>query len=190
MATFGALPAAAAWHHQGARDGFEVVFFERLDGVIRVTGETTAVEEGEPWWVGYEIELDRNWTTRRAIVRGRSSSGARETRLECDGAGAWRVDGTPAPQLDGCRDVDLESSSLTNAFPVHRLGLEPGVPTQAPAAYVRALDLRTERLEQTYVGLGNRRFDYTSPQFDFRCELIYDDAGLVLDYPAIATRAF
>src|SRR5215210_2289159 len=53
MATFEALPAAAAWHHQGARDGFEVVFFERLEGGIRVAGETTAVEEGEPWWVGY-----------------------------------------------------------------------------------------------------------------------------------------
>lgn len=37
-------------------------------------------------------------------------------------AGGWR----PGPRLDGCFDVDLESSSMTNTLPVHRLGLAPG----------------------------------------------------------------
>src|SRR5829696_4715236 len=138
METFEPLPPAAAWRHEGASDGFEVVFLAPHEGGIRIHGETTAVEDGEPWWVGYEIELDPAWATRRALVRGRSASGERETRLETDGAGTWQVDGAPAPQLDGCFDVDLESSSLTNAFPVHRLALAPGVPTEAPAAYVRA----------------------------------------------------
>jgi hypothetical protein len=58
---------------------------------------------------------------------------------------------------------------------------------------VRALDLAVERLEQRYVriddGPGLKRYDYTSPAFDFRCELVYDAAGLVLDYPGIASRA-
>ena len=112
--------------------------------------------------------------------------------LEADGRGAWRVDGRAAPQLDGCLDVDLESSSLTNAFPMNRLGLEPADAADAPAAYVRALDLAVERLEQRYVrvddGTGPQRYDYTAPVFDFRCELVYDAAGLVLDYPGIARR--
>ena len=49
-----------------------------------------------------------------------------------------------------------------------------------------------ERLEQRYVRMeddGTRqRYDYTSPAFDFRAELIYDGSGLVLAYPGIATR--
>jgi hypothetical protein len=89
--------------------------------------------------------------------------------------------------------VDLESSSLTNAFPVRRLGLPPGGRAEAPAAYVRALDLHVDRLEQRYVriddGTGLERYDYASPAFDFRCELVYDQAGLVIDYPGIAARA-
>ena len=113
--------------------------------------------------------------------------------LEADGRGGWLVDGVAAPHLDGCLDVDLESSSLTNAFPVNRLGLAPTESADAPAAYVRALDLVVERLEQRYVriddGSGGGRYDYTSPAFDFRCELAYDAAGLVLDYPGIASRA-
>lgn len=109
------------------------------------------------------------------------------------GAGSWQVNGGPAAHLDGCLDIDLESSVLTNAFPARRLGLAPGQRADAPAAYVRAEDLRVERLEQRYVrlekdGLGPR-FEYAAPAFDFACELAYDDAGVLLDYPGIAVRS-
>jgi hypothetical protein len=39
---------------------------------------------------------------------------------------------------------------MTNTLPVHRLDLPAGAQVAAPAAYVRALDLTVERLEQTY----------------------------------------
>ncbi len=178
----------AAWQHVEARDGFEVVF---IDG-LRYEGETAAVEDGDAWAVSYVIELAEDGTTRRAQVSGLIAGGRREVRLEADGAGRWQVNGDPAPHLDGCLDVDLESSSLTNAFPVQRFGLQIGEEADAPAAYVRALDLSVERLEQHYVRLHDyerrQRYDYRSPAFDFECELIYDQAGLVLDYPGIATR--
>jgi hypothetical protein len=154
---------------------------------------TAAVEDGEPFAVRYAIELDECWRTRSADIAGRSSSGTATVGIEGDGQGHWRIDGRPAAHLDGCLDVDLESSALTNAFPVHRLDLSPGVAADAPAAYVRALDLSVGRLEQHYAriddGTGRRRFRYESPAFGFRCDLVYDDAGLVVDYPGIAIRA-
>ena len=62
----------------------------------------------------------------------------------------------------------------------------------APAAYVRAVGLAVQRLEQTYVRTpdeGMRQcYDYSAPAFDFRCRLVYDETGLVLDYPGIAVR--
>jgi uncharacterized protein len=58
---------------------------------------------------------------------------------------------------------------------------------------VRALDLGVERLEQRYLrtddGGSRERYDYAAPGFEFRCELVYDEYGLVLDYPGIAVRA-
>ena len=61
-------------------------------------------------------------------------------------------------------------------------------PSSAPAAYVRADDLRVERLEQTYRRVDEREYDYESPAADFRCRLVFDASGFVLDYPGIATR--
>jgi hypothetical protein len=175
-----------------ARDGFEVVFLRTRASGYELVGSTTAVEDGQAWAVRYEIVVDDAWRTRAVHVSSRSASGHHEVRLEADGSGHWRIGGVAAPALDGCFDVDLEASSCTNTLPVHRLGLAVGQGADAPAAYVRAMDIDVERLEQRYVRIeddgSRRRFDYTAPAFDYRGLLVYDESGLVLDYPGIAVR--
>jgi uncharacterized protein len=190
---FASFPPAAAWQHRGARTGFEVVFFTGRGGGCRIQGWTTAVEDSTTWAVDYEIQLDEAWLTRGARIRGQTAAGSCSTTLEADGAGRWLVDGEKAPHLDGCLDVDLEASAMTNALPVRRLDLPVGSGGSAPAAYVRAVGVTVERLEQTYTRVADeaphRRYDYTAPAFDFESRLSYDQHGLVLDYPGIAVRA-
>ena len=188
----GELPPTAAWRHLDARVGFEVLFAGSETDGYRLEGHSTAVEDGEAWGIRYSIALDTSWSTRSAHVIGRSALGAHEVRLEGDGTGGWRVDGERMDALEGCLDVDLEASACTNALPVHRLGLEIGQRAEAPAAYVRAPDLRVERLEQSYArredDAERSRYDYAAPVFAFECVLVYDRFGLVLDYPGIAVR--
>jgi uncharacterized protein len=187
------LPPFAAWRLVDAHEGFEVIFLDAGADGYRVNGYSAGVEGGDPWAISYSLELDAGWVTRSARVRGHSASGERETVLEGDGAGAWLVDGAPAPDLDRCLDVDLEGSAFTNALPVHRLGLEAGARAEAPAAHVRAAGLEVERLEQTYARLedrdGHSRYDYASHRFEYEGVLAYDEYGLVLEYPGIAVRA-
>ena len=181
---FSALPDFAAWHFVDAVDGFEVLYAR--PGLLR--GHTSAVEDGRAYAVRYEIALDDEWRTREARVWSDTLDGPRETVLRSDGDGGWTVDGEPAPALDGLVDVDLEASACTNTLPVHRLAMPPGEVVEAPAAYVRALDLSVTRLDQTYRRLDDRRYDYTSEGGSFRAVLSYDEAGLVVDYPGIAVR--
>ncbi len=188
-----ALPVTAAWRHQDARDGFEVVFLLGEHGGYRLDGHTTAVEDGVAWSVGYGVVVDERCATRSAHVVARSAAGVHEVHLEADGAGAWSVDGEPAPELAGCLDVDLESCVVTNALPVHRLRLATGESADAPAAFVRAPGLTVERLEQRYRRLGDdpggdTRYAYAAPRFGYVGELTYEAGGLLLDYPGIATR--
>lgn len=192
-AAFATPPAVAAWRHVVAREGFEVVFLAG-EVAVRAEGHSVAVEDGQAWSVRYVIEADAGWAARQASVHGRSAAGERRVALETDGSGHWLVDGAPAAHLDGCHDVDLEASAFTNAFPVHRLGLAVGEAVQAPAAYVRALDLSVERLEQRYERLhddqrGNQRYAYSAHAFAFEAELVYDEHGLVVAYPGLAVRS-
>jgi hypothetical protein len=132
------------------------------------------------------------WNTRTARIRGRGQEGDHDVRVETDGSGRWQINGSTAPELDGCLDIDLESSACTNTIPVQRLRLEVGQSAEAPAVYVRALDLSVERLEQQYTRLPSDdthwRYYYRSPAFDLECTLRYDNGGFVVEYPGIASR--
>jgi hypothetical protein len=191
--SFGPPPATACWQHRAARAGFEVAYFQASQDGWRIDGTTAALEDGQTWVVTYTIWLDPAWATRGARVTARSNLGLRRALLEPDGAGRWYVNGDPARHLDGCMDIDLEASAMTNALPVHRLRLPVGARAEPPAAYVRAPTLAVERLEQTYLRTtdegAHQRYEYTAPAFDFTCRLLYDQSGLVLDYPGIAVRA-
>ena len=189
----GTASAAAGWRHVAAREGFEVVFVHPTDaGGRRLEGRVCAVEDGRAWAVRFRIVVDGAWRTRSASIRMSTGHGCRGVTVDGDGDGHWRVDGEPAPALDGCLDVDLEASAATNAFPVARLGLAIGVAADAPAAYVRLHDLAVERLEQRYARIGDdgdrRRFRYAAPSFAFEAILAYDASGLIVDYPGIAVR--
>jgi len=189
---FDELPLAACWLHQGLRSGFEVSYFATEPNGIRIEGTTTGFQDGTAWIVSYDIELDQLWRTRRARVTTKTAVGSIEQQAESDGEGHWMIDGDNAAHLDGCLDVDLEASAVTNALPVHRLSLAPGEHAAAPAAYIRLAKRKIERLDQLYTRLddqeGRSNFDYQAPTFEFRSRLAYDKAGLVLDYPGIGIR--
>ena len=157
-------------------------------------GCTAAVEAGQAWVVSYEVVVDDTWQTRSARVWARSRSREHEVRVQADGLGRWLIDDATAEHLDGCIDIDLESSACTNTLPVHRLALGVGDAGESPAVYLRALDLNVERLDQRYLRVPadddttRRRFRYTAPRFDYDDYLVYDAYGLVVHYPGIATR--
>lgn len=192
LMSFRPPPATACWQHCGARSGFEVAYFSAREYGWRIDGTTAAIEGAQTWVVTYRVEVDATWATRSARITARSVMGSRQTLLESDGAGHWLVEGELAPHLDGCMDVDLESSAMTNTLPVHRLGLPPGARADAPAAYVHALTLAADRLDQVYRRIpdeaAHQRYDYAAPAFDFTSRLVYDESGLVVDYPGIAVR--
>ncbi len=82
---------------------------------------------------------------------------------------------------------------MTNALPVHRMGLAVGQQASAPACDVRIDAQNIEGLEQSYLRSPDaetgQRFDYEAPIFDVHCQLVCDWAGFVLEYPGIAVRS-
>jgi hypothetical protein len=154
-------------------------------------GGASAIEEQRPWNVQYEIVVDEEWRTTRARSRATSLTGQHGLVVEVRD-GHWWVDDELRTDLDGCVDIDFESSVVTNTLAVHRLDLTSSTPVDVPAAFVRADGLEVVRLEQTYrcADLTDDRIvlDYTSATFQFSCQLLLDRSGLVVDYPEIGRR--
>ena len=60
------VPVTAAWHHRGARSGFEVVYFGARGDGCQIEGWATAAEDSATWVVEYDVEVDVAWATRSA----------------------------------------------------------------------------------------------------------------------------
>ena len=144
-------PVSGSWRHA---HGFEVAFFSDAGAGHRMWGHTAARDGEELWSVGYDIETDAGWRTIGAHASATAPEGMCEVSLQRDHQTGWTVDGHHRPDLQDCVDIDIESSAVTNTLPLHRLDFTVGTVVEVPAAFVRAGDLRVERLEQRYTLLS------------------------------------
>ena len=128
----------------------------------------------------FRVRCDAQWRTRHVEVTVLEPE-HRVLRLEADGEGHW----ADRPELDGCIDVDVYPSPLTNSLPIRRLG--EGAETTA--AWVQIPQLTVEPLPQRYTPLaGGARWRYEALTSAFTTEFDVDADGIVLDYPGLARR--
>jgi uncharacterized protein len=107
--------------------------------------------------------------------------------LRGNGAGVWSTaDGEARPDLDGCVDVDISVTPLTNTLPIRRCHLAVGDHTDLNVVYLDLAAGEVRPMRQRYARLAERRYLYESPGFSVELEV--DEHDLVLDYPGYWRR--
>jgi hypothetical protein len=156
----------------------------------RMEGLALLVHDEQPFRVAYRLACDQAWRTRRLTVSASGPGGAPAGRLDlrADGSGHWTdaIKQRPVPELDGCIDVDLSATPLTNTLPIRRLNLSPGAATDLPMVYIDIPDLAVSAMTQRYARTGEACYLYESP--GFQASLPVDEHGLVFDYPGLWRR--
>jgi hypothetical protein len=159
-----------------------------------------------PYRLDFTLDTGAGWVTERLAVTSRGDGWSRTLDLRRSTAGAWSIEASaegevdlPSPGGDAASfgaalDCDLGLCPLTNTMPVlrHDLLRRDGS-LDFVMAWVSVPDLAVRRSEQRYTTLagaadGLRRIEYRSLDGDFVSRLTYDDDGLVVDYPQMATR--
>jgi hypothetical protein len=156
---------------------------------LEAEGVAVAFDEGSPMRVHYRLVCDREARTRELDV-SQPADGLR-LALRGDGQGRWADEaGRPLPELDGCIDVDVAITPLTNTLPVRRLGLRPGEARDLRVVYVEVPGLRvrpaTQRYRRRSDGAGTTAYLYESG--DFSAELTFDARGFVVTYGELWAR--
>lgn len=151
-----------------------------VDGGWDLSGVVVAAYDGRPVDVGYFVVVDEAWGTRSVAVTLDDLVHPVRLELSRSTTGRWTVDGRSAPELDGCVDVDLGISPLTNTLPIRRLGLDVGEEAEIDVAWVRFPELRVDRGRQRYARLAVDVWRYSSE--GFTADLVVDESGLVVRY--------
>jgi hypothetical protein len=167
--------------HSALLASSEYATLREKQGSCEFRGLAVLPREDVPCHVSYQVSVDRQWRPVAVTAAFGMPSGTLRIALSLAADGRWTLDGSPAPQLLGCRDVDLGWTPATNTVPIRRLGLAIGETAQITAAWIRFPELDVVPSEQRYTRLAGDRWRYQSEEYDF--ELGTDErTGLVLRY--------
>lgn len=145
------------------------------DGPVRLRYRIDATAEARTTAVEVETEGDAN----------------RSLRLIAEPTGTWSDGfGKAIAVLDGCVDVDISTSPLTNTLPIRRLGMVPGEEANLDVVYIDVPTLNVSAATQRYTCLfiEGERSGYRYESGTFSADLVVDRHGLVLDYAGVWQR--
>jgi len=190
-----AAPIVVAWHRVDDAVGHAAGRLERTDTGWLAHGQEVMVAPEDTIGCAFAVELDDEWFTTHVIVTSIDREAARAVELRRDGTNHWWRDGERATDLDGCRDVDIAATPLTNTFPVNRLRELPvGESWTGPVAWVEVPTLQVLRVEQTYTRLPAPDDPFTAAAWEYHDDthgsfkITTDAHGLVVDYENFAAR--
>lgn len=181
-----------AWERMDESSGSSMGRVERTPEGWRCHGAEVLTGPRELLSCWFRVDLDDGWVTRDVVVGAVGPDGERSLLLTADDERRWHVDGRHDHDLDGCVDVDVAATPLTNTFPIRRLrGLDVGDEVTTPIAWVDVPTLHVTRVEQTYRRLPDRdglaAWVYRDPRHG-PFLLTVDQDGLVVSYEGFARR--
>jgi len=147
-------------------------------------------EDGTPFRLTYRLNWDGQGRLLAADLEAAKGARITSLQLRSDGNGRWQdAQGARLGQLDGCIDIDIWPTPLTNSFPLWRSPLQLGQRKEFLMAWVAAPDLTVEAKRQAYTRLADRLNLFESLDGSgFKAELPVDERGLVTDYPSLFKR--
>jgi hypothetical protein len=180
----------AAWERMDESRGLSLARWERQGDGWRFHG-TEILIGADTLTCTFRVDVNPDWTTRGVDVLAIADAGETRRRLEVEDR-RWTVDGEFRADLDGCLDVDIAATPLTNTFPIRRLAnVSVGEAATSPVAWVDVPALEVTRVDQTYERLedrsGLRCWRYSDPQHG-PFVLTVDDEGIVVEYEGFARR--
>lgn len=163
--------------------GHESARLSQLAPGWRLEGAAVFLHEHQPCRLNYAIQCDSRWRTISGKVEGWVGSELVEIDVVVDPAQRWSLNGTESGEVNGCIDLDLNFSPVTNLLPIRRLDLDVGQEAKVRAAWLRFPSFKLEALEQIYRRTGTSTYRYESAGGKFVADLVVDEAGFVTDYP-------
>jgi hypothetical protein len=144
--------------------------------------------EGKIYRIEYRIETNELWETVFFEVKSQHSNQLDYFTYQSDGKGKWMSKGKPAPQFEGCIDIDIPLTPFTNSLPINRLKLNQQEVGQIQVIYLDLLERQIKPVRQQYRRLSDTTYRYQNVPNDFEAVISVDELGLVMNYPQLFVR--
>ena len=138
--------------------------------------------------VKYKIQLNPFWQTYYCLVEAQFDDEIKSFEFSKNEKEEWSLNGKYQPEFDGCLDVDIPLTPLTNSLPINRLQFKQNQEEKIDVVYIDLLENEIRRVKQKYQRISNEIYKYENIPNDFEAEIKVDNLGFVIDYPQLFKR--
>jgi hypothetical protein len=138
--------------------------------------------DGASATVGYQVEVDARWETKRGILSGFLGDKTIQHEIRRDDAG-WRLNGVRVEGLKHLIDLDYGFTPATNVLQLSRIALEPGKGAEVPVVWFDLDSASLTELPQRYQRRSEASYWYEAPTVPYRALLKIAPNGFVQSYP-------
>jgi len=139
---------------------------------------------GEAANLSYSVNCDGDWKTVSGRIAGAVGERAVDDLIVRENGG-WRLNGDPAPGLEGLDDLDLSFTPATNVLQLRRVELPTGRRIRLPAAWFDLETRRLSELEQIYERRDALSLSYRAPGVGYEGLLELAPNGFIRRYPGL-----
>lgn len=152
------------------------------EGGIKV--DSTIVGKAEDMYnIAYQLSINKHWEIIAALITGRIGNKEIYFTLAKDETGIWAFNNEPTPQFDGCLDIDISVTPLTNTLPIKRLQLAQDECREISVIYFDLFDNIVRPARQAYTKLSASTYRYENVPNNFEALIRLNEQMLVVDYP-------
>lgn len=168
-------------------DGLEHFTIRAVDDGYRVASVVIgAAADGMEFGLSYDIDIDRAWHVTSFAIRRLDGKTLSARSPE---PGRWRDhDGKRLAAFDGAIDIDCAFTPFTNTLVVLRNTFATGEAREFTMFYVPSDTLEPITDGQRYTCLAPDHFLYEATDGAFTAKILFDEYGLVADYPGLYRR--
>lgn len=146
-------------------------------------GTAVFVHDNLSWCLDYRLKCNSEWETLSGRISGWIGEKKIKTEISVEQNRRWHLNGQEPARTDGCIDLDLNFSPLTNTIPVRRLNFNVGEKAEVRAAWLKFPSFQIEPLEQSYYRIDRTTYRYESVGGRFVADLQVNETGFVTSYP-------
>ncbi|MBL0912112.1 MAG: putative glycolipid-binding domain-containing protein [Bacteroidia bacterium] len=157
-------------------------------GGMRVESVIAGIYEGNIYRVDYRLHTNPQWETQYLELQSRYGDRWENIVLKSDTRDSRTLNGQPAPQFDGCLDVDIPLTPFTNTLPIRRLDLREGEEQLISIIYLDLIAGEIRPVQQKYRRISEYVYHYENVPNDFEADIQVNAEGLVVDYPGLFVR--
>jgi uncharacterized protein len=167
--------------------GLEYLYLSCGENKVFADGIVLGVREEIAYRILYQVRCDSMWRVREVFVKSLDEN-EQTINLTSDGLGNWTDESsTVISKFEGCLDVDISVTPLTNTLPIRRLNLNRGESAELKVVYVAVPEMQLSVERQRYRCVerneAGSKYKFESLDGEFTAIISVDADGLVEDYP-------